>query len=715
MRRVLQKLILLLMLLGLTGCVSIPEESLSQSIEVQELSEHVHFLAQPALRGRKPLSLGSRWARHYIADRFATYGLEPWGQAESYAQSFGIGTNMIGVLPGTDPNLADEVVIVSAHYDHLGKIKEGLCLGACDNASGVAVLLEMAEHLSLNPQRPKRSICFAAFDQEESALLGALAFSQRDDFDKTRIAGVINIDLLGRAGFEVLENHLFVTGATGHPALQQHLQEASPDLRILPVSAELVGARGDHVAFADLDVCTLFFSCGPYRDYHKPGDTAEKVNYQQVQAGSRTILSAVRFLADVTDPTLYKPLLCCDQTEWQNLHTCLELIKSGNEALAEPADHLLTELDKMLARESLTSKDLRSLFFNHFDPLVSLMTWPMDPCDPNLSDLEALQRYAMGWRMGLLSLDFQEALLDLGQDLAQHLNQHRSRLLSGIPDFEYRRTLLQDDYLSLMARQDQDYDLVLLPLHLSINLRPPGLLKWPPRFRLRSFIGISWSSIAMTGSQAELTDACLMQWGHAIAEEDPNAYWGRVMSQVTENVEPQSYEEWLQKRLDQTECSDEESYIRANLRSSNPHVVLAAQKRSRDLSLDQLEPVFADLLTDPNMHPAVKRVLINDIPSKVDTPLLLALARLVNDPHEERHLPFDLTDAHPLAELIHFLEERQKETRRRIQASKKLSKKFKSKPTPKTLGEYALKKLKALTRKDFGQDEQAWIRWIEQR
>ena len=99
---------------------------------------------------------------------------------------------------GLDPNLAKEYVILAAHYDHLGRTKQGLCLGACDNASGVAALLEIAEELALAPQRPRRSVCFAAFDQEEKFSLGALALTCRQDYDPNRIAGVVNLDMLGR-------------------------------------------------------------------------------------------------------------------------------------------------------------------------------------------------------------------------------------------------------------------------------------------------------------------------------------------------------------------------------------------------------------------------------------------------------------------------------------------------------------------------------------
>ncbi len=272
------KLSILLALLSsamcLTGCVSIPAESTTEAVGADELSTHVHFLSQPALKGRKPKTYGSALARRYIRSRFDSYGLVPWGQARRFAQSFGLGTNMIGVLPGADPNLAEEMVIVAAHYDHLGKTKEGLYPGASDNASGVAALLEIAESLTQREEQPRRSVCFAAFDCEETFTLGAFAFTCREDYDESKIVGVVNIDMLGRDGFAVLDNHLFMTGTERYPDLRERIQaHVSEEVTLLPIGTEIAGPRGDHIVFETLDSPVLFFTCGPHEDYHQPSDT----------------------------------------------------------------------------------------------------------------------------------------------------------------------------------------------------------------------------------------------------------------------------------------------------------------------------------------------------------------------------------------------------------------------------------------------------------
>src|SRR6266853_1723591 len=128
----------------------------ASATEREQLIAHVRFLSQPALKGRKPGTIGSRFARHYIERRFEAYGLVPWTKGKGYELSFGYGKNVVALLPGSDPNLANEIVLVSAHYDHLGRDGKGrICPGAADNASGVAALLETARQLSSRQPRPK--------------------------------------------------------------------------------------------------------------------------------------------------------------------------------------------------------------------------------------------------------------------------------------------------------------------------------------------------------------------------------------------------------------------------------------------------------------------------------------------------------------------------------------------------------------------------------
>jgi Zn-dependent M28 family amino/carboxypeptidase len=257
-------------------------------------------LAQPALKGRKPRTWESATARRYLKSRFEAYGLLPWADRKGYEQSFGFGTNVIGVLPGSDPNLADEIVVVTAHYDHVGKTKQGLLLGACDNASGVAALLEIAEQLSMRSDRPRRPVCFASFDCEEQFTLGSFVFTCQKDFDPSKIAAVINIDLLGRDFLDVVPDSLFVVGTEPYPQMQAEILQAGAEnrLKVLPVGTDIVGPRGDHVAFETMEIPVLFFTSGLNKDYHKPTDTADKIAYPKMNRSCALIAETIESLAN---------------------------------------------------------------------------------------------------------------------------------------------------------------------------------------------------------------------------------------------------------------------------------------------------------------------------------------------------------------------------------------------------------------------------------
>ena len=383
MRKIFLIILLVLCLRSITGCVSIPLEELSWAIETEELSDHVHFLAQPALKGRKPRTWESATARQYLKSRFRDYGLLPWGGRRGYEQPFGFGTNVIGVLPGSEPNVADEIVILAAHYDHLGKGKKGIYHGACDNASGLSVLLEIAEKLALSEKRPRRSICFASFDCEEIYALGAFAFTCQKDFEKRKIAAVINIDLLGRDFLDVVDGSLFVVGTEAYPELRAHILQAGKetDVKILPVGTDLVGPRGDHAAFETMDIPVLFFTCGSYKDYHKPTDTAEKLNYPKMTSSAQVIFRTLDVLANAEDIDRPVPLKNGDKDELLTLKFILEKINSNHEELKlddqqnEKLQQLAQETQILLNEGKYSLNERRDFARKVIEALLPAVAW----------------------------------------------------------------------------------------------------------------------------------------------------------------------------------------------------------------------------------------------------------------------------------------------------------------------------------------------------
>jgi hypothetical protein len=182
----------------------------------KSLTEHVSYLASEELAGRVPGSPGAQSAADYIAAAFETIGLVPGGDGDSYLQRFTIDkvptggaietANVIGYLPGTKPGWTDQAVVVSAHYDHLGlgwpDVHQGdegqIHAGADDNASGVAVLLELARALA-NSEMPGRSIVFVAFSGEEADRAGSRFFVENPyPVSLAGIQAIINLDTVGR-------------------------------------------------------------------------------------------------------------------------------------------------------------------------------------------------------------------------------------------------------------------------------------------------------------------------------------------------------------------------------------------------------------------------------------------------------------------------------------------------------------------------------------
>src|SRR5262245_39818668 len=174
------------------------EAERSEAIGAHELKAHVYRLASRDFRGRR--GPGAARAAQHLAAAFHGLGLEPafggsyfqpipWLLADvnRRPQSF-LGRNIGAVLPGSDPRLKDEWIVLCAHFDHLGERDGRIYFGADDNASGVAMLLEVAEQFALRKEKPRRTIFFVAFDLEEAGLQGSTHFAAHPprDFKKLK-------------------------------------------------------------------------------------------------------------------------------------------------------------------------------------------------------------------------------------------------------------------------------------------------------------------------------------------------------------------------------------------------------------------------------------------------------------------------------------------------------------------------------------------------
>ncbi|HVG22418.1 MAG TPA: M28 family peptidase, partial [Blastocatellia bacterium] len=212
----------------------------------------------------------------------------------------GKSANVAGIISGSDPQLAGEYIVIGAHYDHLGlggpeslaAVPEGqIHHGADDNASGTAGLLELARVMAKDRAKIKRSVMFIAFSGEELGLLGSGAYTKAPLAPLASTVAMLNMDMVGR----LRNGSLFVGGVGTSPSwkpLLEKLNEAKGATASSPGNGSQsrfqlgLGQDGfgpsDHQSFYVRDVPVLFFFTGTHDDYHKPSDTADKINSEGV-------------------------------------------------------------------------------------------------------------------------------------------------------------------------------------------------------------------------------------------------------------------------------------------------------------------------------------------------------------------------------------------------------------------------------------------------
>ena len=292
-----------------------PLARLAPVFDPARLKAHVDWLADPAREGRGAGSKGLDASADYIAKAFEKAGLKPAGDYGSWFQAFEMARkgegdpyalkNVVGVLPGTDPKLAAHPVVIGAHYDHLGlgepDVRTGnegkVHPGADDNASGVAVLLELAELLG-RTLKPRRSVVFVAFSGEEWGRKGSKHFAAGVRAAARRPYAMINMDAVGRLG----EKKLMVLGAESasewpHIAMGVGFTTG--------VESECISdgpAGSDHVSFHEIGVPAVQVFSGLHTDYHAPGDTPDKVDADGLVKVATFVRESAVYLAERDRP-----------------------------------------------------------------------------------------------------------------------------------------------------------------------------------------------------------------------------------------------------------------------------------------------------------------------------------------------------------------------------------------------------------------------------
>ncbi len=277
-----------------------------QTIDTQDLRRHVMFLASDTLEGRAAGTQGGRAAASYLAAEFRRLGLSPAGEGDDFLQEFGHGyRNVLALLPGSDPQLAKEAVLLGGHFDHVGYGRPGNSFGpfgqihngADDNASGTSAILEIAEAFSQLDAPPPRSVLFALWDAEEAGLLGSKHWAEHPTLPLEQVKLALNLDMVGRLRNE----RVTVYGVRTAAGLRRIASLANQNSRLALDFDRKQRKDSDHWTFYRRHIPYLMFHTGDHADYHRPSDDAPKLNYDGLQRLSRVVFEVTRTAATATN------------------------------------------------------------------------------------------------------------------------------------------------------------------------------------------------------------------------------------------------------------------------------------------------------------------------------------------------------------------------------------------------------------------------------
>ncbi len=283
--------------------------------ESRMLADITH-LSHESYKGRELGTPELDEASTYIAKQFQQIGLLPGGDDSSYFQTWqqDVGLpkgnitlrNVVGILPGTNPQLTGQSLVIGAHYDHLGTgwpdvraAHQGkIHHGADDNASGIAVMLELARQI-VPKWQPERTVIFIAFTGEEANLLGSRHYVRTSKtYPSEKIMAMLNLDTVGR-----LENNPVTVFGTHSARELVHVFRGAGFVTGIPVKAvpDDFGSS-DQAAFIQAGVPAVQFFASAHEDYHAPGDTVDKIDTAGLVKVASILKEASEYLANRIEP-----------------------------------------------------------------------------------------------------------------------------------------------------------------------------------------------------------------------------------------------------------------------------------------------------------------------------------------------------------------------------------------------------------------------------
>ncbi len=277
------------------------------------LLDHLDYLAGDSLYGRGSGTEYELQAAEYIRDAFDEVGLVPavagWFQSFTFEVA---SQNVLGVLPGQG-SLSEQWVILGAHYDHIGFTRVSpdsiiIFNGADDNASGTALLLELARYLGhyftegVSGSSDRRSLMFQAYGSEEAGLRGSRYFVENPTMPLDSITAMVNLDMVGR----LRDGLLFALGGSSSPLWEQLLTEHNEhDLQLI-IPPNITG-RSDHAPFYERLIPVMFFYTGTHDQYHAPEDDVWLLNTTGMVSIGNLAIAVITELLERSEPPTFTP------------------------------------------------------------------------------------------------------------------------------------------------------------------------------------------------------------------------------------------------------------------------------------------------------------------------------------------------------------------------------------------------------------------------
>ncbi|WP_366184463.1 M28 family peptidase [Flavobacterium ovatum] len=321
----MKKSILILIVLLTFSCantrvfeIKIPSDTTKylNTITEAELKEHLYIIASDSMQGRETGSLGQKKAANYLVSQYQKNDISYPESLSNYSQKvpskslkarngqyLNDSENICAFIKGTEK--PEEIIVLSAHYDHVGSRNGQVFYGADDNGTGTAALLEIAQAFKIAAKEgngPKRSILFLHVTGEEHGLLGSKYYSENPIFPLANTVSDINIDMIGRRDSDHSQNNNYVY-AIGAERLSSDLYNilvaVNEKYTKLDVDFRYTAnndpsnyyTRSDHYNFAKFGIPSVFFFNGVHPDYHRSTDTADKIEFDALK--KRTQLAFV--------------------------------------------------------------------------------------------------------------------------------------------------------------------------------------------------------------------------------------------------------------------------------------------------------------------------------------------------------------------------------------------------------------------------------------